>query len=364
MTNPLIELDPNKLSESLAAIVNIPSVSQNEQALCGYLEEWITKFRPDANTIRLNNNLIVDIVGDGEAPIIFAGHIDTVPAATLEGTPNSVATISGDRLFGLGTSDMKSGVAVMLALLADINKASRFIFYEAEEISDRFNGLRHLAENHSDLLQGSSAILLEPTDGKIELGCQGTITVQAIFHGKRAHSARPWMGENAIHKATKTLEKLTKEAESQPKVEVESLTFSPALQVTVVSGGTSANVIPDNCVLTINHRFAPNITADQATEYLQKICGDADEFVVTNISEGAMPYASHPLAIYAKGQGIEIVSKLGWTDVARFTALGIPAINCGPGDPTLAHRADEHIEISKLDETYRLLKDFVSSIEI
>jgi succinyl-diaminopimelate desuccinylase len=362
-TTRFADLDPMDLLAVTRALVDTPSISLQEDELCSALHEWIPTFRADAELTRIKNTLIVKIGHrDGELPIVFAGHIDTVPVAEYNGSTNDVSTIDGDKLYGLGTSDMKSGVAVMIALLTDISQPSTFIFYEAEEIADEYNGLRYLAENHPEHLAGKWAILHEPTNGGLEMGCQGAVTIDATFHGQRAHAARPWMGENAIHKLENTLVRAIKASQSQPQLEVQGLTYTSTLQITKMAGGVADNVIPDRATLTVNHRFIPSVSRDEAESYVIDLCSEADEISIESISSGAMPAFDHPLFEYAKSHNKEIIAKVGWTDVARFYALGVPAVNCGPGDSSLCHRADEYIEITKLQETYEFLKDFLASL--
>lgn len=363
--NPFLNLDPKNLIEVTKALISVESFSRKEDQLCDYLEEWVRQLRSDASVSRISNNLIVKLNQASDVkPAIFAGHIDTVPDAQFEGETNLIVKEQDGRIFGLGASDMKSGIALMIAILADIQISSTFIFYEAEEIAEEFNGLRKINEIEPEILQGKWAILFEPTNAKLEMGCQGAITVEAKFHGKRAHSARPWMGENAIQKSIKVLQRALKESESQVEVEVEGLTYTPTLQVTKISGGVAGNVIPDVCVVTINRRFAPDCTADQAQDYVvNQVCEDADEVEVSSISAGAYPAMDHELVSFAELKNIELVPKIGWTDVARFYALGIPAVNFGPGDPELCHRADESIEISKLGESYEILSEFLAGLE-
>ena len=363
--NPFLELDARDVLSVTRALIDCESVSKHEENLCDNLQEWLGSLRPDATLTRLQNNLIVQVNhGTGKKPILLAGHIDTVPPAEFEGASNHKSRIVDDTLYGLGSADMKSGVAVMIALLADIKISSTFVFYECEEIAEEFNGLRYIVNNSPELLEASWAILLEPTDSQLEMGCQGSLTAKARFVGKRAHSARPWMGINAIHKASKVLARAVEESEAQPKVEIEGLTYTPALQVTLIEGGVAANVIPDSSVVTVNHRFAPDTSPEKAQAYVvDQVCAGADEVSITSIAGGAMPAMDHPLVAFARENGRQLVPKIGWTDVARFYWLDIPAVNCGPGDALLCHRADEHIKIEKLNETFEFLHDFIATIE-
>ncbi len=356
-------VDPRDLLEVTKALINTESVSGQEDELCNLLIEYVKSFRPDAEIVRIANSFVVKVnAKNGEVPVIFAGHLDTVPVAEHNGQKNNVATISDGNLFGLGASDMKSGLAVMVALLADIEISSHFVFYEAEEVEAQHSGLLKIRESDPTLLDGKCAILLEPTDGKIELGCQGTISAKAVFNGKRAHSARPWMGENAIHKSVKVLEKLVQESKSQPQLEIEGLTYTSALSVTTIAGGVARNVIPDYCELVLNHRYSPNISAQDAENYVRSLCSEADEIEIVDNTPGAMPSIDHPIVPFAKETNVELVPKVAWTDVARFSEWGVAAVNCGPGDPAFAHRSDEHIQIKKLEETYNLLSKFINTL--
>lgn len=363
-SNPFIGIDPRDLVSLTSALIDVPSVSLDEDLICSLLIEYVEHTRNDAKIIRVNNSFVAQInVTPGAEPVIFAGHLDTVPVAIFEGQENSKARIIGDKLFGVGASDMKSGVAIMLALIAEIDIPSTFVFYEAEEIQADLSGLLKIQKFDPKLLQGQWAILLEPTNAELELGCQGTVSVKAIFNGKRAHSARPWMGENAIHKSAKTLAKAVESSESQPKLEVQGLTYSATLQVTTMSAGIARNVIPDRCEFVINHRYTPDVSAKEAQDYVvNEICSDADEIEIVDNTPGAMPALDHPLVAFAREQNREVLAKVAWTDVARFYEFGVGALNCGPGDATYAHRADEHIEIIKLEETYEFLKSFLSQL--
>lgn len=359
MKNPFLALDPSNLLELTSALVDCPSLSREEEVICNHLQEWIEQLRPDARITRVSNTLVVHIGDHSQSPVVFAGHIDTVVPAEFEDQLNNSARIVGDKLFGLGTADMKSGIAVMIALLSEINIASTFIFYEAEEIADKYNGLRLLAEEHPELIQGKWAILMEPTNGGLEMGCQGAITTIARFNGQQAHSARPWMGINAIHKAVDTIVKAKEASANQEHLEVEDLAYNSTLQVTMIAGGVAPNIIPGSCDVTINHRYIPSTSPEEAEKYVRELCSDADEIIVTSNAAGAMPAFNHPLVSFAKEKGRVIEPKVAWTDVARFYALNIPAVNCGPGDATMCHRPDEHITISKLDDTHNFLKEFL-----
>jgi len=232
------------------------------------------------------------------------------------------------------------------------------VFYEGEEVADDLNGLRRLFSERSDLVQGDLAILLEPTGGWVEAGCQGTIHIRAVLRGERAHSARPWMGTNAIHQAAPLLARIA--AFESEIVSVDGLEYREALQVVRMNAGVANNVIPDRCELVINRRYAPSRKLDDAIAELRDLCGDADEFEVMNASAAAPPNLGNALlAEFVGVHDLAVRPKLGWTDVARFAAHGVPALNFGPGDPTLAHTADERVERADLDGCRRVLRSFL-----
>ena len=252
-------------------------------------------------------------------------------------------------LWGCGTSDMKSGLAVMLALAGAVRDPAvdvTWVFYEAEEVDARFNGLKRLFEERPDLLEGDVALLGEPTDGVIEAGCQGTMRLRIVLRGARAHTARPWMGRNAIHRVGGLLGDLDRYQERRPVID--GCEYREAVQAVRIEGGVAGNVVPDEVVLLVNHRFAPDRTPDEAEAHLRELCApwvEADDVVeVVDVADGAAPSLDHPLlaALVARND-LVVRAKLGWTDVARFAAHGIPAANFGPGDATLAHTADERV---------------------
>jgi len=288
--------------------------------------------------------------------VILAGHIDTVPISG-----NVPSRFEGDLLFGCGASDMKSGVALQLHLaasLTDPNREITFIFYECEEVEAERNGLNRIAREAPGLLAGDFAVLLEPTSGVVEGGCQGTMRAEVRTRGQRAHSARAWLGENAIHGAAEILE-LLREFEPR-RVVIDGLEYREGLQAVAISGGVAGNVIPDECVVTVNYRFAPDSDEAQATRFLRRMF---DGFAVRIIDSapGALPGLSRPAAqeFIARIGGLP-APKFGWTDVARFTQLHIPAVNFGPGNPSLAHTVDEYVDINLISQGAAQLRDWLA----
>ena len=258
---------------------------------------------------------------------------------------------------------MKGGLAVLLHLARDLathpgGRDVTLVFYEGEEVADEHNGLRFLFAEHAELVAGDLAILLEPTGGWLEAGCQGTVHVRATFTGKRAHTARPWMGTNAIHRAAPVLARCAGyEAET---VTVDGLDYREALQVVRVRGGIANNVVPDVCEFVVNRRIAPSRTVEVAVTELYELLGDADTLEVVSASPPAPPNLTHPLVQELIGAGgLSVRPKLGWTDVARFAAHGIAACNYGPGDPELAHTAEELVELGDLTRCADVLRAFL-----
>ncbi|WP_214412763.1 succinyl-diaminopimelate desuccinylase [Sphaerisporangium fuscum] len=328
-----------------AAIVDIESVSGDEKALADAVEAALAPL-PHLTVVR-DGDAVVARTGLGRAErVVIAGHIDTVPLAG-----NLPSRVEGDLLYGCGTSDMKSGVAVALKLAAYVPEPARdvtYVFYDCEEVEAERNGLARLARTRPELLEGDFAVLMEPTDGEIEGGCQGTLRADIVTRGKRSHSARSWFGVNAIHAAAPILDRLTAYQAREPVVD--GLAYHEGLNAVGVSGGVAGNVIPDECVITVNYRFAPDRSLEQAQDHVREVF-DGYEVRFTDGVAGARPGLTHPVAsAFARAIGGTPRAKLGWTDVSRFSELGVPAVNYGPGDPNLAHQQGEYASLSKIVE--------------
>jgi succinyl-diaminopimelate desuccinylase len=340
------------------ALCRIPSVSGNEAALADEVEARLKASAPNLRVDRIGANVVARTEHGLDRRIVLGGHLDTVPP-----NGNEEPRRDGDTLHGLGTADMKGGLAVLLQLAARASARrpkhdATFVFYEGEEIADEHNGLRHLFAERPELVTGDLAILLEPTAGWVEAGCQGTMHVRATFHGARAHSARPWMGVNAVHRAAPLLQRVA-DTDVSP-VDVDGLEYREALQVVRVEGGIANNVVPDRCVVVINRRFAPSRTPAEVEAELRALCKGADEVEIINASPAAPPNLFNPLIAELVGvYNLAVRPKLGWTDVARFAAHGIPACNLGPGDPELAHTAAERVERADLDGCAAVLGSFL-----
>jgi succinyl-diaminopimelate desuccinylase len=278
---------------------------------------------------------------------------------------NAVPRRDGDTLHGLGSADMKGGLAVMLTLAeacgarADAARFdATFVFYVGEEIAEEWNGLRDLFARAPGLVAGDLAVLLEPTEGWVEAGCQGTLHLRATYRGARSHTARPWMGVNAIHRAAAALGRI---ATTDPgPVDVDGLEYRQALQAVRIEGGVANNVVPDECSIVVNRRFAPSVSVDQAEAETLALIADADEIEVLNASVAAPPNLWDPLVAELVGSfDLGVRPKLGWTDVARFAAHGIPSLNFGPGDPAIAHTPGELVTRESLDGCHAVLGRFL-----
>jgi succinyl-diaminopimelate desuccinylase len=354
----VLDTDARDLFALTEALCAVPSVSGTELAITDAVEQRLRARAPKLAIDRVANNVVARTTGGADHRIVLGGHLDTVPAAG-----NAAPRVDGDTLFGLGSADMKGGLAGLLALAERASARPgrfecTFVFYEGEEVADRYNGLRHLFADQPTLVAGDLAILLEPTAGWVEAGCQGTISVAATWHGQRAHSARPWMGENAIHRAAPTLGALA--AFEAQQVSVDGLDYREALQVVRVEGGIANNVVPDRCTVVVNRRYAPSRPLPAAVDEVRALVSAADEVEVLNASAAAEPNLTAPLVAEFVGTlDLAVRPKLGWTDVARFAAAGIPALNFGPGDPELAHTADERVERADVEGCYRVLAYFL-----
>jgi succinyl-diaminopimelate desuccinylase len=353
-------LDTSNLVELTMAICDIESVSGNEAALADEVEKLLTQSKHlsvvrDGNAVVASTNL-----GLGSR-VVIAGHIDTVPIAN--NLPTQLHHFEREQVIvGRGTVDMKAGVAVMLKLAVELvhpNVDITWVFYDNEEVASELNGLGRLVRNRPDLIRGDFAVLCEPTSAMIEGGCNGTIRVEVSATGVKAHSARPWMGENAIHKLAPALEKL---ASYQPEtVNVDGLDYRESLNAVLASAGIAANVIPDHATLTVNYRFAPSRSGEEAEAMLREFFAGY-EVRVTDLAVGARPGLNTPQAqAFMASLGSEVKPKYGWTDVARFSSLGIPAVNYGPGDPSLAHADNENVPVGHLFDCEAGLRRWLST---
>ncbi|MFI5085756.1 MAG: succinyl-diaminopimelate desuccinylase [Actinomycetales bacterium] len=344
-----------------AALIDMESVSGNETALADAVEEGLRRCA-HLEVLRNGDSLMARTsLGRGER-VILAGHLDTVPLPGTEGSRGTVPSVwDGTVLFGRGATDMKGGVAVQLALaatLAEPGKDVTFIFYDHEEVEAAKSGLGRLVRDHPDWFRADFGILLEPTNGTVEGGCNGTSRFEASTTGRAAHSARAWMGENAIHAAAGILDRLR---DYRPAtVRVDGLDYRESLNAVRITGGTAGNVIPDGCVVEINYRFAPDKTADDAEAHVREVLAGFD-VVRTDAAAGARPGLDAPAAAgFVAAVGAEPKPKYGWTDVARLGELGIPAVNFGPGDALLAHSDNEHVEAQDIRDCLAALRRWLA----
>lgn len=346
--------DVDLLAET-AALVDIASPSLEESTFADHVE---TRLRAVAwlSVDRVGDNVVARTELGHSQRLLLVGHLDTVPA-----NGNAESRIDGDTLWGLGSADMKSGLAVFLHLAETVAEPGidvTYVFYAAEEIAAEHSGLLELYRERPDLLAGDAAVLGEPTDGWLEAGCQGTARVRLTFRGARAHTARPWMGRNAIHRLGEALTRIDRFEARSPVID--GCEYREAMQAVFVEGGVAGNVVPDTATLTVNLRIAPDRTVDEALDGLRQLLDGVlepdDGFEVVDRAPPAPPSLTHPLIGRLVDDGAPVRAKLGWTDVARFAEHGMPAVNFGPGDATVAHTADEHVERSSIERVHRALR--------
>ena len=343
--------------DDVLALVLIDSVSRNEASLARHVAE-VLRANPALDVERIGDNVVARTTGHHATRLLVAGHLDTVPGDA------GAARIVGQELRGLGACDMKGSLAVMLELALDAAPRSvevTWVFYAREEIARSESGLSEVAELRPDLLDADAAVLAEPTGGRVEAGCQGTLRVSVEVTGVRAHTARPFAGRNAIHRLGEVINRV---ASYQPRTAtVGGIEFVEQLQVVAVEGGVAPNVVPDRAGCTLNHRFAPDRTMQEAFAWLVSFLGELEEGDLVILVDGA------PAAVPELGNvrlrslvdlsGVSPKGKVGWTDVATFAELGTPATNFGAGDPLLAHRSDEFVTLEQLDEFARVLGDWL-----
>ncbi|MDQ1670316.1 MAG: succinyl-diaminopimelate desuccinylase [Actinomycetota bacterium] len=338
------------------ALCDIESVSGDEARIADAIEAALAG-APHLEVLRDGNNIVARTSMGRAERVVVAGHIDTVPVAD-----NLPCRVEGGRIHGCGTTDMKSGVAVALRLAVSVPEPSRdvtWVFYDCEEVEAARNGLGHIAREHPDWITGDFAVLMEPSNATVEGGCQGTLRADVRLSGHRSHSARSWMGSNAIHAAAPVLSRL---ASYEPaEVSIDGLTYREGLNAVGIRGGVAGNVIPDECVVTVNYRFAPDKSEAEAQDVVRRVF-DGFEVVVSDSAPGALPGLSQPAAAaFVATIGKPPQPKFGWTDVSRFSALGVPAVNYGPGDPSVAHTREEYVDIAQIVEVEERMRSWLTS---
>ncbi|MCA5892386.1 succinyl-diaminopimelate desuccinylase [Isoptericola sp. NEAU-Y5] len=356
-------LDPDEVASSdlvdlLAAICDVPSVSGDETALADAVERAL-RAQAHLEVVRDGDAVVARTTFGRSRRVVLAGHLDTVPLTAEPNLPTRLVTAPDGEveMWGRGTVDMKGGIAIMLALAAEVGRPGRepgvdvtWVLYDHEEVEATKNGLGRLARNRPDLLAGDFAILGESSNNGIEGGCNGTLRVEVRTTGVAAHSARSWTGVNAIHAAAPVLAALA--AYDPREIEVDGLVYREGMNAVAISGGIAGNVVPDACTVTVNFRFAPSRSIAEAEAHVRELFAGF-EVVVTDAAPGARPGLDAPLAadfvaaVLGATGGVPR-PKYGWTDVARFAELGVPAVNFGPGDPALAHKDDERLPVARL----------------
>jgi succinyl-diaminopimelate desuccinylase len=343
-----------------ATLVDIPSVSHHEQQIVAWLERELRAV-PWLETVRIGDNLVARTSLGRPMRVVLGGHTDTVPV----NGDNGRALSDGTTVWGVGSADMKGGLAVMLELARTISAPAvdvTYVFYAREEVALVHSGLREIERERPDLLEGDVAILGEPTSATLEAGCQGTMRLRLTMVGERAHTARAWMGRNAIHRLGNVLALLAGYTPRQPVID--GCRYHEGLQAVFVEGGSAGNVVPDRAVLTINHRFAPDRTAHEAEQHVREVLGpavdDGDTLEVIDVANAAKPHLTHPLlAAFCGRNDLSVRAKLGWTDVAFFAERGVPAANFGPGDAEISHTAGERVEREFVEFAHFALRDLL-----
>lgn len=354
---PLDTSDPVQLTRQLC---DIYSVSGEEAAIADAIEA-VVRAVPHLSVTRDGDTVIARTEFGRDRRVVIAGHIDTVPVNENLPVRDMVEPTGEAMIWGRGTVDMKAGVAVQLVLAVELAEPSvdvTWVWYDHEEVAAELNGLGRALRNAPELFEADFAILGEPTNGEIEGGCNGTLRARVTLLGRRAHSARAWMGVNAIHRAGVLLERLA--AYEPETVTVDGLDYREGLNAVSVSGGVAGNVIPDRCDFDVNYRFAPSRSMEEAIGVVEALFSDADQVEIVDFAPGARPGLDAELAqSFVNAVGTEPRPKFGWTDVSRFSALGVPAINFGPGDPSLAHTDDERVPVEQIVQSTAALREWL-----
>ncbi|MFT3710603.1 MAG: succinyl-diaminopimelate desuccinylase [Archangium sp.] len=351
------------LAERALELISIPSVIGNEKAIADFVETWARKHYANEEVLRVSHSLVIGRLDDPRPSIALVGHLDTVPVAT---TPNA-PRIEGDRLFGLGSSDMKGSLAVMMSLAESLPRAQLpvnllLVFYEREEGPFLESGLGPLFAAAPQLAKLKFAIAMEPTDGAVQVGCVGTLHALLQFKGQAAHSARPWQGKNAIHAAAPVLSELA--ARERVAVNLEGHTFYEVMSATLAKGGRARNVVPDAFEVNVNYRFAPGKSLEQAKSELLALVAGRAEVTFTDLAPSGKLCGNNPwFRALEKRTERPAEAKQAWTDVARFSELGVDAVNYGPGETAQAHQATESASVEALSHAHAVLSDVLRGVQ-
>ncbi len=351
----------NKIINYLKELVEIPSVIGNEKGIADYTEKFLKSFFIKNNIIRHNNSLIAfDDFNPEKKTIALIGHLDTVP-----GENEFTGQIIDGRLYGLGASDMKAGLAVMMGLIEHFHKKEKrfntiYIFYEKEEGPYVDNGLEPLLSEYDIIQKADLAFALEPTNNTVQVGCLGTMHASIIFEGKRAHSARPWQGENAIHKAADFLKRLADYGIHE--YEYDGMKFLEVMNATMVEFSGGRNIIPDKFVINVNYRFAPGKSIEEAKEDVLKLVNGEAKVEFTDLCPSGHVCLYNPiLGELIEKFNLPVEAKQAWTDVARLSLYGIDAVNFGPGDPAQAHQKNEYVPVDNVIKNFEIFREFIST---
>ncbi len=348
------------LARRLLELASIRSVSRQERELCDRLEREL-RAKPGRELLRVGDNLVVTLPAlKGKPRLLLCGHLDTVPE-----NRNFPPRREGDLVHGLGTSDLKSGLAVLLDLIEELSTLATarlgcdpaFVFYAREEIAFSESGLLEVERAWPELRRATLAVCVEPTANAVELGCNGTLHAEVTVRGKAAHAARPWLGKNAIHSALPLLEKIASRPERRwsPPGRPE-LDYREVMSVTGIQGGKARNVVPDGCSFNVNFRFAPDRSEESARAEITLLVGDGGEVVFKDVAPSGRVASGNALCDRLIALAAGVRAKQAWTDVGRFSSWGVDAVNCGPGLPELAHQQAEHASITKMVESRRILR--------
>jgi succinyl-diaminopimelate desuccinylase len=347
------------LANRALELINISSVIGHEAALCDFVEDWALRTFGIGQIQRISNSLVLGTLSTTKPNLALVGHLDTVPPAAKPNPPR----IEGDRLFGLGSSDMKGALAVMMALAEDPQQGQwplnvLYIFYEREEGPFQESGLIEVLKQRPDVSKVQLAICMEPTDGAAQFGCVGSLHATATFEGKAAHSARPWQGHNAVHAAGPFLSELL--SRGRREVYCDGLEFFEVISATLAQGGRAKNVVPDTFSLNLNYRFAPGKNLAQAQQDISELVAGRARLEFLDLAPSGKVCLSHPWCQQLTALSERAAeAKQAWTDVARFSELNVNAINFGPGETAQAHQAFESASVSALHKSHQVLQAFL-----